>query len=88
MLTLGMEIKLHRTRAGLTQTALGKLLGRATERLVSLWEADCVQPGPRYRRKLKVFLKTDPVTLKWTAHRVGLVHRRKRQIKLRRPLDG
>lgn len=88
MLTLGMEIKLHRVRCGLTQTALGRLLGKATERLVSLWEADKVLPKPRYQKKLKAFLKTDAAALRWSAHHVGLVHRRKRQIKLRRPSNA
>jgi hypothetical protein len=86
--TLGMEIKLHRVRYGLSQTALGKLLGSATERLVSLWEDDAVVPGPYYRRKLEFFLKTDPAALKWAANGVGLLHQRKRPLKLRRPLNG
>ncbi|MFH1183407.1 MAG: hypothetical protein V1690_04055 [Candidatus Moraniibacteriota bacterium] len=85
METLGMKIRLHRTKCGLSQTALGRLLGKATVRLVSLWEADVIKPGSRYQRKLKAFLATDPAALRWCAARVGLVHKRKQRAqKLRR----
>lgn len=78
METLGMKFRLHRTKCGMSQTALGKLLGKATLRLVSLWESDKVQPGPRYLAKLKTFLATDASALRWSAYRVGLVNKRKR----------
>jgi DNA-binding transcriptional regulator YiaG len=62
--SLGLAIRLHRTRAGLSQTALAKLLGGAGLRLVHLWEQDKVKPGSKYLSKINSFLAGDPAALK------------------------
>lgn len=88
MLTLGLEIKLHRTRAGITQRAFARLIGTAaTTHLVRLWENGIVQPGDKYIAKIRAFLNIDPAALKWCAENMGLMppRKNKRQIKLRRP---
>lgn len=85
--TLGMALKLHRTRAGLKQIEVGRLLGKSTQRLIHLWESGRVIPKAAYQEKIKNFLATDPLVLKSTAHAAGLIKPRKKwgHSKLRRP---
>ena len=82
--TLGMEIKIARVRAGLSQAALGRLLGKATPQLVHHWEQDHLRPSKRYMGKIRAFLATDPNVLKWSAHRAGIVPPRKGKARTRR----
>lgn len=81
MLSLEMEIRLHRTKCRLSQTALGRMLGKSvTGQHVHHWEQDHYKPGPRYMAKVQTFLKADPAALRWAASKTGLVHKRKRPI--------
>ena len=61
---LGMQLRLKRVESGLHQKTLGKLLGGASQALVSWWESGRYMPGPRYLPRVNQVLRLDSLALR------------------------
>lgn len=70
---LGLQIKVHRAKAGLSGTVTAAMISpRLTPSLLSKWEKGVYKPRKHVSGILK-FLQTDPALLKMAARTAGLL---------------